>query len=92
MLRVSKNQVLVDELKAAGYASSAQLTAPDRAMLEYTAKLTCDPRQVAADDVSGLRAHGFSDEAILEMNAVAAYAAFINRLSLGLGLEIEAKE
>lgn len=88
MLRVSKNPALVDDLKA-GNVTSAHLGAPERAMLDYTAKLTRDPRQVTADDIAALRTQGFSDEAILEMNAVAAYAAFINRLSLGLGLEIE---
>lgn len=91
MLRVSKNPALVDELKA-GHESSKQLTPADRAMLDYTAKLTRDPRRVTADDVAAMRAQGFSDEAILEVNAVAAYAAFINRLSLGLGLDVEAHE
>lgn len=58
-------------------------------MLEYAAKLTLEPWNMKEADVIALRAAGFSDEAILDINQVAAYYAFINRLADGLGVELE---
>ena len=40
-------------------------------------------------DVIALRESGFSDSAILDINQVAAYYAFANRLVDGLGVELE---
>ncbi|HSM85609.1 MAG TPA: peroxidase-related enzyme, partial [Candidatus Limnocylindrales bacterium] len=36
-----------------------------------------------------LREHGLSDRAILEINLVAAYMNFVNRVASGLGVELE---
>src|SRR5262249_24646498 len=67
----------------------AQLSEADRAMLEYAAKLTEDPWNMVKADVAALRAAGFSDEAILDVNQGTAYYAFVNRLADGLGVELE---
>lgn len=40
-------------------------------------------------DVSALREAGFSDSAILDINQIAGYYAFVNRLADGLGVELE---
>jgi len=40
-------------------------------------------------DVVALREVGFSDEAILDINQVTSYYAFVNRLADGLGVELE---
>ncbi len=40
-------------------------------------------------DVIELRAAGFSDAAILDINQVTGYYAFVNRLADGLGVELE---
>ena len=58
-------------------------------MLEYVAKLTLLPWTMEKSDVENLRENGFSDEAILDINQVAAYYAFVNRLADGLGVELE---
>ncbi len=42
------------------------------------------------DDVIALRDQGFSDSAILDINQVTAYYAYVNRLADGLGVELEA--
>ncbi len=68
----------------------AQLQSADRAMLEYATKLTQEPWNLREADVIALRAAGFSDEAILDINQVASYYAFVNRLADGLGVELEA--
>jgi len=63
----------------------------DRAMIAYSVKLTRDPGSITSDDIAALRDHGLSDHAILEINLAAAYMNFVNRIALGLGVEIEEK-
>ena len=59
-------------------------------MLGYTEKLTRHPWEMVEQDVIELRDPGFSDAAILDINQVAGYYAFVNRLADGLGVELEA--
>ena len=40
-------------------------------------------------DVAALREAGFSDTAILDINQVTGYYAYVNRLADGLGVELE---
>lgn len=58
-------------------------------MLEYAAKLTREPWTMAEVDVQTLRDQGFTDAAILDVNQVTGYFAFVNRLADGLGVELE---
>jgi len=58
-------------------------------MLDYTAKLTREPWSMVEGDVEALRDAGFSDEAVLDINQVAGYYAFVNRLADGLGVGLE---
>lgn len=67
----------------------APLSEADRAMLEYADKLTRTPWEMCREDVERLRAVGFTDADILDINQVAAYYAFVNRLADGLGVELE---
>ena len=67
----------------------AELSAADRAMLEYTEKLTLRPTEMVEGDVAALRDVGFSDAAVLDVNQVTGYYAFVNRLASGLGVELE---
>ena len=66
-----------------------ELEPADRAMLDYAAKLTREPWAMQRSDVEALTAAGFSDAAILDINQVTAYYAFVNRLADGLGVELE---
>ena len=68
---------------------SAPISTAEGAMLDYAVKLTIEPRSMVADDVAGLRRAGFDDTAILDINQVTGYYAFVNRLAQGLGLELE---
>jgi uncharacterized peroxidase-related enzyme len=68
---------------------AADLPPADRAMLEYCAKLTLSPRAVNEADIDALRKSGFSDAAIHDVCLTAAYHAFANRLTSGLGVEFE---
>ncbi len=59
-------------------------------MLTYVEKLTLRPWEMIEDDVIALRQNGFSDGAILDINQVTAYYAYVNRLADGLGVGLEA--
>ena len=67
----------------------ARLSDADRAMLDYSAKLTHSPGDMREDDVDALRARGFSDRAILDIAQVVAYYAYVNRIADGLGVAME---
>ena len=67
----------------------ADLSPADRAMCEYVEKLTLKPWEMAEADVIALRTAGFSDSAILDINQVTGYYAYVNRLADGLGVELE---
>lgn len=67
----------------------APLAPADRAMLDYAVKLTRTPWEMSEEDVQALRRTGFSDAAILDVNQVTGYYAFVNRLVDGLGVELE---
>lgn len=68
---------------------AAPLNTADQAMLHYAEKLTLRPWEMVEDDVQALRRAGFSDAAILDINQVTGYYAFVNRLADGLGVELE---
>jgi uncharacterized peroxidase-related enzyme len=57
--------------------------------LEYVEKLTTDAAAMSASDIEVLREAGFDDGEILEINQVAAYFAYANRMVLGLGINTE---
>lgn len=58
-------------------------------MLTYTEKLTREPWTMCETDVYALRAAGFDDAGILDINQVTGYYAYVNRLADGLGVELE---
>ncbi len=69
---------------------AAALDPADRQMLDYAVKLTRSPGAMVEEDVEQLRAHGFSDRAILDVAQVVAYYAYVNRIADGLGVALEA--
>lgn len=62
----------------------------DRAMLDYSAKLTRTPQAMLESDVERLRDVGFADRAILDIAQIVAYYAYVNRIADGLGVTLEA--
>ena len=55
-------------------------------MLDYAAKLTTHPTRVTPEDLDRLRSVGFNDQAILQINLIASWFNFINRVADGLGV------
>lgn len=86
--KLTKDEEFVDKLKH-DY-TRAKLSEGDREMLDYAVKLTKQPWTMQETDVVRLRNAGFSDAAILDINQVAGYYAYVNRLADGLGVELEA--
>jgi uncharacterized peroxidase-related enzyme len=64
----------------------AELNEQDRAMLDYAAKLTCEPSRITPEDLDRLRAVGFDDRGILQINLIASWFNYINRVADGLGV------
>ncbi len=85
--RLTKNPELVRQLKTDW--RRAPITPAEHAMLTYAEKLTLTPWKMAKYDVVALRAAGFSDSAILDINQVTGYFAYVNRLADGLGVPLE---
>ena len=82
-----KDEIFVQQLK--NDYTQANLTPPQRAMLDYAAKLTRTPWTITKQDILDLKEQGFTDRAILDINQIAAYYAYVNRLADGLGVELE---
>jgi uncharacterized peroxidase-related enzyme len=64
----------------------AELSPPDRAMLDYVAQITRDATKITAQDIAKLRDAGFDDRAILQINLIASWFNYINRVADGLGV------
>jgi len=62
------------------------LDAPDQAMLGYVEKLTKAPVSISRDDIQALHAVGFDDTGILQINLIASWFNYINRVADGLGI------
>ncbi len=89
-------RLLADESRAAEIRSALEDECPEAAFaggelagLVYAARLTRSPAAVSEDDIARLRAGGFDDGQILELNQVCAYFAYANRTVLGLGVDTD---
>jgi uncharacterized peroxidase-related enzyme len=65
---------------------TADLNTQERAMLDYVARVTLTPARVQREDLEALRAAGFDDVAILQINLIASWFNYINRVADGLGV------
>jgi uncharacterized peroxidase-related enzyme len=61
------------------------------AMLEYVEKLTKAPDSIVQGDIENLKKY-FSDREILDIALITAYFNFVNRIALGLGVEVTDEE
>lgn len=55
-------------------------------MLDYATKLTRHAFEVVPDDLDTLRRAGFTDQGILQINLIASWFNYINRVADGLGV------
>ncbi len=68
---------------------SAGLTQGEVALLDLAVKLTKHPSGVQREDLDALRAHGFTDEQLVDAVHCIGYFNFINRVLDGLGVDPE---
>lgn len=80
ILRIrAKNPRVADQV-ATNYRK-AEITARQRAMLDFAMKVALDSATVDDADFAVLREHGFTDDAIWDIGAIAAFFAMSNRLA-----------
>lgn len=66
--------------------TQANLSPQDRAMLDYVVKLTLHADRTTPPDLDQLRQAGFDDRGILQINLIASWFNYINRVADGLGV------
>jgi len=85
ILRVrAKNPYIADQV--AINHRKADITARQRAMLDFALKVATDSARLGEEDYAALRAHGFTDEDIWDIGAIAAFFALSNRMANLIGL------
>jgi uncharacterized peroxidase-related enzyme len=78
---------LVSEMRARG--TSSRLSPREAVLVAHAVKLTKSPQAVGKEDVEKLKNEGLRDPEILTLTMVTAYFNFINRVVVGLGVELE---
>ncbi|MFC0241129.1 peroxidase-related enzyme [Rhodopseudomonas telluris] len=80
ILRIrAKNALIADQI-ATNYRK-ADITPRQRAMLDFAMKVSREAETVGDPDFDALKAHGFSDDDIWDITAVAAFFALSNRMA-----------
>lgn len=72
--------------------NSIELTLKQQCIIDYVFKLTKNPSYVIKDDIDYLRNFGYSDKDILDITLIICYFNFVNRIALGLGVELSDDE
>ena len=92
MKRLMRDDARADALRAAieaGDIPAMPLDAAQKVAMIYARKLAQDPGNMVEADVDALRAAGWDDGEILEINQVVSYFCYANRTVLGLGCSTE---
>jgi uncharacterized peroxidase-related enzyme len=85
ILRIRAKNPLVADQVAINYRK-ADITPRQKAMLDFAMKVALDSGAIGDADFERLRAHGFSDEDIWDIGAVAAFFALSNRMANMIGM------
>ena len=80
ILRIYAKNPLVADQVAVNYRK-ADISERQRAMLAFALKVAVDSVAIGDDDFAALRTHGFSDEDIWDIGAIAAFFALSNRMA-----------
>lgn len=70
----------------AGSLDEAELSAAERVLLEYVAKVTEAAYRTTTEDVQKLRDHGWTEPQIAEAVYITAMFAFFNRVADAFGV------
>ncbi|HUJ87835.1 MAG TPA: peroxidase-related enzyme [Burkholderiales bacterium] len=80
ILRIRARNPLVADQVAVNYRK-ADITPRQKAMLDFALKTALQAQAIGEADFAALRAHGFSDEDIWDIGAIAAFFALSNRMA-----------
>jgi uncharacterized peroxidase-related enzyme len=80
ILRVRAKNPLVADQVAINYRK-ADITPRQKAMLDFALKTSLEAQAIGEADFAALRAHGFTDEDIWDIGAIAAFFALSNRMA-----------
>jgi uncharacterized peroxidase-related enzyme len=85
ILRIrAKNPLIADQI-AINYRK-ADITPRQQAMLDFAMKVALEGHRISEDDFSPLAGHGFSDDDIWDIAAIAALFALSNRMAHFTGM------
>jgi uncharacterized peroxidase-related enzyme len=80
ILRIYAKNPLVADQVAANYRK-ADIPPRQQAMLAFALKVALDSQAIGDEDFAALRHHGFTDEDIWDVGAIAAFFALSNRMA-----------
>ncbi len=80
ILRIRAKDPLIADQVAINYRK-ADITARQKAMLDFAVKVSQSAQFVGDADIEMLKAHGFDDEDVWDIAAIAAFFALSNRLA-----------
>lgn len=80
ILRIrAKNPLIADQV-ATNYRK-ADITDRQKAMLDFAVKVSQQAHEIGEPDIEALKAHGFNEEDVWDIAAIAAFFALSNRLA-----------
>ena len=85
VLRLRAKNPLLGEQVAINYRK-ADLNAREKAMLDFAMKVCLHSQEVSDEDLAALKPHGFSDEDVWDIAAIAAFFALSNRMASFLNM------
>jgi uncharacterized peroxidase-related enzyme len=80
ILRIRAKNTLVADQVAINYRK-ADITLRQKAMLDFGMKVSARAQEVGDEDFAALRDHGFDDDDIWDISAIAAFFGMSNRLA-----------
>lgn len=85
ILRIYAKDPLVADQVAVNYRN-ADIAPRQKAMLTFALKVALSSNEIDDDDFAALRVHGFTDEDIWDIGAIAAFFALSNRMANLIGM------
>jgi uncharacterized peroxidase-related enzyme len=85
LVRVYEKKPLLADQVAVNYRK-ADISARQRAMLDFAMKVALRSGEIGDDDYAALRAHGFSDEDAWDIAAIAAFFGMSNRIANAIAM------
>jgi len=85
ILRIRAKNPLISDQVAVNYRK-ADITPRQKAMLDFALKVALKSAEIGDDDFASLRSHGFSEEDIWDIGAIAAFFALSNRMANMTGM------